>query len=175
VGEGILKQTAKKGVAATDDAVSRGAQLRQQLGKQFGEYKHFREQGFTATESKYLMQPYDNARRMGHHFPVSRALAKEWGMPRSLRDSAFNVLKPRNMSLGRFYELHFKVDPHFAGTSLGRGMQPWSGARIGLQKLEGFSRLWHATPGPLKAAGASSVAGTGAAGGALWWLLNNDE
>jgi hypothetical protein len=119
--------------------------LRQQLGKRYDEYKHFREQGFNARESKYLMQPYENAKRAGHHFPISRALAREWAIPHSLRDSIFNVLKPRNISLGRFYELHYKVDPDFFGAALGRGMRPWSGTKIGLEKLEGLARLWDAT------------------------------
>ncbi len=61
--------------------LSRGAQLRQQYAGRFDEYMRFRGQGLgrTASEAKWLMQAYENGRRMGHHFPVSRQLAGQWG------------------------------------------------------------------------------------------------
>ena len=48
-------------------ATSPGAAVRGRVGGQFDEYMHFRNQGFTPAQAKYLTQPYGS--RTGHHFP----------------------------------------------------------------------------------------------------------
>lgn len=132
----------------------------------------FRGQGRPAYEAKYLMQPYENGSRMGHHFPITRERAGALGLSLRTRDSIFNVLKPRGINLGRFHELHYRVDPSFFGARLGIGMRPWSGAELGLTRLQGWQRVWHATPGPLKLGIGS--AGAGGAALAYWWASNDD-
>jgi hypothetical protein len=76
------------------------------------------------------------------------------------------------MNIGRFYELHYKVDPDFAGAALGRGMRPWRGSALGLQKVQGWRRVWYSTPGPLKAA--VGLGAGGAAGAAYWWFSDDE-
>jgi hypothetical protein len=98
----------------------------------FDEYMYFRNQGFTATQAWYLTQPYTG---VGHHFPITQRTARRWGLPDWLRDSPFNVLKPRKISRGRFYELHYTVDPDFHGTAFPRCIGgSWRGGQLGLKK-----------------------------------------
>jgi hypothetical protein len=79
------------------------------------------------------------------------------------------------MNQGRFYELHYKVDPTFHGTrfpwSIGG---KWKGAQLGLQKYGPLTRWWHATPGPTKAVGGAGIVGAGAAAG-HWLFAGSDE
>lgn len=160
----------------TGPNTSPGGQLRAKYGTVFDDYMHFRNQGFTPAQAKYLAQPY--GARMGHHFPIPRRMARTLGLPDGLVDSQFNVLRPNGMSLGRFYELHYRVDPFFNyakfPTSVGGG---WNGNALRLQRYTGVQRIWHATPGPTKVVvvvcGGSGVAGAGA--GTYWWFSGQEE
>lgn len=74
-------------------------------------------------------------------------------LPKSISESAFNVLKPSNISQGAFYELHNGVDKSFHGARIGAkgGGGSWSAKRLGLPKYGTAKRLWYGAPGPLKA------------------------
>jgi hypothetical protein len=81
-----------------------------------------------------LTTPYDGE---GHHFPIPKRLAGRLGLPKALRDSPLNVLKPRNMNKGDFYELHYRVDPKSNSNRLpdSVGGGSWKGRNIpGLRK-----------------------------------------
>ncbi len=164
---GRLKLAGTGSVRAARAGMSRGAQLRARYGAQLDEYMHFRSQGFSPAQSKYLTQPYDG---MGHHF-----LGRRFGLPGSITESPLNVMKPKGISIGRFYERHFMADPYFYGTKFPRALGgSWSGRTIGLHKPGYLGRLWYASPGSLKAVGG----GTAAAGGGAtlyWWLTSDDE
>ena len=117
----------------------------------------FMKQGFGPRQAARLARPYEGK---GHHFVPNRyELLPPW-----LSDSIFNVLKPSNISQGDFYELHYKVDPHFHGAAIKRGSRGWSGKALGLKdKRYGLlERLWHGSPAPLNAA-AGVVGGGGLA------------
>jgi hypothetical protein len=117
----------------------------------------FVKQGFSPSQAEYLAAPYEG---MGHHFVPTNAL-KPVQLPRSLNNSPFNILKPHGMSRGDFYELHYRVDPHFHSASLparvGGGI--WNGDSLGLKEYGPWASLWHASPAPLNAA--VGVAGFG--------------
>ena len=141
-------------------------------------------QGFSPAKAEYLAEPYEG---MGHHFiprrgiDVPRSLSqlpfvpKTIKLPKVISDSRFNVLKPSGMSRGDFYELHYKVDPHYYGSGLPRGLGPggWSGQRIGLEEYGPLGRLWYGSPTSLKLA----VGGTAAdaARGASWLANQQDQ
>ena len=152
-------------------ATSPGAALRARLGAQFDEYMHFRNQGFTPAQAKYLTQPYGN--RAGHHFPIPQRVGRGV-LPDAVVDSRFNVLRPRGISLGRFYELHYRVDPYFNYArfprSIGGG---WNGNTLGLERYSGLQRIWYATPGPTKVAGGTGIVVVGAGG--YWWFSSGDD
>lgn len=116
-------------------------------------------QGFSPRVAEYLAEPYQG---MGHHY-----VPRRFGLPPSYSDSVFNVLKPPEISIGDFYELHYQVDRHFHGAPIPPrlgGERSWSGGRLGLEKYGSAGRLLHGAPGPLKA----RIGGLGAgAGGAL--------
>ena len=79
-------------------------------------------------------------------------------------DSPFNRLKPRNMSYGEFYELHYGVDPRFHGARLPgpKGSGGWSGKRLGMPRYDLATRVWKGMP-----EGTKGVVGTaGLASGA---------
>jgi hypothetical protein len=159
---GALSTAPARGVGV----VSRTAALRARHAATFGEYTHFRNQGFTAAQAHYLTKPYTGA---GHHFPITQSLARRWNVPNAIRDSSLNVLRPRGISRGRFYELHYMVDPHWHYAAFpARIGGAWNGGRLGLQMYGPATRWWHATPGPLKITGGVGVVGSGAAGG--YWL-----
>jgi RHS repeat-associated protein len=140
---------------------------------QFNEYMHFRGQGFTPAQSKYLTQPYGN--RAGHHFPIPQRTGRDWNIPRTIIDSRFNVLRPNDINIGRFYELHYRVDPFFHGTRFpGEIGGTWRGSQLGLDRYSGLQKLWYSTPGPTKV-GAGIGVGTSAAGAGYWWLSDDSE
>ena len=163
--EAAAAKKAEDAAAARSSGMSRGAQLRAKYGAQFGEYSRFRGQGFTPAQSKYLTQPY---RGMGHHF-----VPRRHGLPSVISESPLNVMKPKGISIGRFYERHFLADPHFFAARFPRSVGGvWNGNAIGLQKPGLAGRLWYGSPGALKiTAGAGAAAG----GGALYWWLSSDE
>ncbi len=138
---------------------------------QFDEYMHFRNQGFTPAQAKYLTQPY--GKRAGHHFPIPQRVGRAV-LPDAVVDSRFNVLRPRGISLGRFYELHYRVDPYFNYArfprSIGGG---WNGNTLGLERYSGLQRIWYATPGPTKVAGGTGIIVVGAGG--YWWFSSGDD
>ena len=156
---------AERTAAAPGGVLTPGARLRAQYGGRFGEYMHYRGQGFTPAQAKYLMEPYEG---MGHHF-----IARRYGLPEFITESPLNVMRPAGISRGAMYERHFMADPRWFGTRFPEAIGgSWSGARIGLQKPGYFGRLWYASPGPLKA----TVGGSAAAGGAgLYWWLSDDQ
>jgi hypothetical protein len=119
----------------------------------------FMEMGFTPAKAARLTEPYNG---LGHHSPVPQALADKLGLPKWLRDSSLNVVKPDDLNQGDFYEFHFQVDPYFNvarfSPKIGGGV--WNGKVLGLQKYGPLGRFWYGTPTPL--AGLSMA--TGAAG-----------
>ncbi|XZE42765.1 RHS repeat-associated core domain-containing protein [Pirellulaceae bacterium SH467] len=169
----LKKLTDKVEVDIPNSASSRGAQLRDKYGSQFGEYMHFRGQGFTPAQSKYLTQPYSG--RAGHHFPIPQRTGRDWNIPRSIIDSRFNVLRPTDMSIGRFYELHYRVDPFFHGTRFPQAIGgTWRGGQLGLERYSGLQKIWYSTPCPTKI-GVGVGLGTGAAGAGYWWFSDDSE
>lgn len=128
---------------------------------------HFRGQGFTPAQAKYLTQPYEG---WGHHF-----LPRRWGLPEFISESPLNVMKPEGISIGRFYERHYLADLRWSGTAFPRAIGgSWSGRAIGLQRTSVAGRLWYASPGALKV----TVGGAGAAGGGgaiYWWATDNQQ
>jgi hypothetical protein len=135
--------------------LSRGAELRAKFGDVFDEYMHFRNQGFNPAQAKYLTEPYEG---VGHHFPIRQATARDLGLPDWVRDSPLNVLKPEDISTGRFYELHYAVDPNFRGAAFPSEIGgSWSGSRIGLEKYGSWGRWWYGTSTPLKLTGAGTI------------------
>ena len=76
------------------------------------------------------------------------------------------------MSLGRFYELHYRVDPYFHYANFPRSIGGgWNGNTLGLQRYTGLQRIWYATPGPTKVAGGTGIIVVGAGG--YWWLSSD--
>jgi len=115
----------------------------------------FMGQGFSPAQAQHLAASY---RGMGHHF-----LGRRLRLPRWIQESRLNVLKPRGVSRGRFYELHFRADPYFYGTRFPNSIGgTWSGRAIGLQKPGTFGRLWYGMPGALKLTLGAGAAGAGA-------------
>jgi hypothetical protein len=138
---------------------------------QFNEYIRFRNQGFTPAQSKYLTQPYGS--RAGHHFPIPQRIARG-ALPDSILHSRFNVLRPQGINFGRFYELHYRVDPYFSyarfPNAIGGG---WNGNKLGLQRYTGLQRVWFATPGPTKVVAGTGIVVVGTGG--YWWLSSSKD
>jgi hypothetical protein len=104
----------------------------------------FRGQGFTAAQAHYLARPYVGR---GHHFLIPRGSR----LPRFFRESPANVLKPKGISRGRFYELHYRVDPHFYFAPFPRRIPGgWRGPSLGLRKYGPVGRLWYGSPDAFK-------------------------
>lgn len=115
-------------------------------------------QGFSPERAARLASPYKG---MGHHFyPRSGApetylgfktpdVLQNFKLPREVSDSVFNVLKPRGISYGDMYALHFKVDPNFKTARLPGKGPAWNGKALGLKKYDALGRLWHGSPAPL--------------------------
>ncbi|WP_421932636.1 hypothetical protein [Phenylobacterium sp.] len=131
-------------------------------------------QGFDPIQAEYLAEPYEG---MGHH-NVARAYKfpeKIGPLPRPKTivgqeppewfiESPFNVLEPRSISRGDFYELHYKVDPRFYGARMPKFERTggWRGSKLGLEEYDGLERAWYGAPAPLKAAVGSAGIGAGA-------------
>jgi len=104
-----------------------------------------------------------------HHAIMTQKKAAEWGAPNWLRDSPANVLKPKGMSRGDFYELHYKVDPKFNHANLPGG-GGWTASQIpGLgEKLTGVRQAIQGTPTAVK----STVGGAATAGAVAYTQSN---
>jgi RHS repeat-associated protein len=142
------------------------------LGFQNLEYKHFRSQGFSPDQARYLMEPYP-ASGMGHHF-IGRQYSRSRGgwVPDGVVNSSLNIMG-RGMSRGRFYERHFLGDPYFHGTAFPRSIGgTWSGSAAGLVKPSSPINLWYASPNWLRNTGVGA-AGAGAAWG-TYELFDDD-
>ncbi|MBW3540935.1 MAG: hypothetical protein KY476_11745 [Planctomycetes bacterium] len=151
-GMGYLSRFAPAGSTAT--TLNRGTQLRLRHGDLFEEYMRFRGQGFTPAQSHYLAKPYQGK---GHHFLIPQRAAPHF--PEWMVENPLNVLKP-NLSRGRFYELHFRVDPYFYAAPFPRSIGgAWRGNDLALTKCGPLGRLWYGSPGPLKATSASVAGG----------------
>ncbi|HEY3950262.1 hypothetical protein [Phenylobacterium sp.] len=116
----------------------------------------FMAQGFDEPTARYLSKPYEG---QGDHAFISKSqnailgyktpLLKNVPIPDWIKDSPFNVSKPRGLSQGDFYEYHFGVDPQYYGGNLpdhlngGRG---WSGNRLGLERYDVPGRIWARIP-----------------------------
>ena len=130
----------------------------------FTEYMRYRSQGFTPAQAKYLTEPYPG---WGHHF-VPRQL--DW--PLWYSESPLNIPKPRDISRGEFYELHYLVDLDFHGAKFpSRIGGVWRGETIGLQKYGMLNRLWYGSPRPLKFLIGGAVGG-GVTG---YWYFVGDQ
>jgi hypothetical protein len=114
-------------------------------------------QGASPELAAYLAEPYKG---MGHHFGPRRL-----GLPEDFSESVFNVLKPREISRGDMYELHYKVDPHFNQARLPArvGGGSWRGEALGLEKYDLLGRILHGSPAPFKARVGGLSAGVGSA------------
>ena len=129
------------------------------------EYSRFLGQGWNPAQAEYLAQPY---RGIGHHFPISQAMARNWGLPNWVKDNPLNVLSPNGISRGAFYELHYQVDPNFFAANFpSRIGGTWNGTNLGLQKYGSLGQAWYGSSVPLKVAGGTIIVGGGAAGGYL--------
>lgn len=131
-----------------------------------GKVEKYIAQGFSPAGAKYLAEPYPKT-GMGHHSGVKRAdkLPDVLGggpYPAWLVESPFNVVRPKVIPRGEFYELHYGLDDDFYGTALGKagGRARWSGRDLGLERFGDARRIWYGTPEPTKrVAGRSAVAG----------------
>ena len=123
-----------------------------------GNVEKYVAQGFSPEAAAHLAKPYPR-RGMGHHF-----IGRRYGLPETYSDSVFNVLKPEDISIGDFNELHYKVDPMYYGGAVIRG-EGWSGKKLGFERYGLAGQLWHGSPPPLKA----RVGGLGAASGAVMY------
>ncbi len=142
------------------------------LGMQSAEYRYFRSQGLTASQSKYLIEPYPES-GMGHHFIGRQHSASRGGwVPDAIVESPLNIMG-RGMSRGRFYVRHFKGDPYFYGTKFPKRVGGnWSSFELGLEKTYRPFNLWHAAPYWFRNTGVGA-AGAGAAWGT--YELLDDE
>lgn len=134
------------------------------------EYSRFRGQGYSPRQARYLTTPY-GTKRMGHHF-LQRWVGRALGLPGGVMESPLNLLRPRGISLGRFYELHFRADRFFSGAAFPKAIGGnWLGASSGLVKPGVFGRLWYGSPTALKL----TVGGAYLGGAAIYGLLNGEE
>jgi len=158
------------GLVPAGKLVGKGARaLARKLGSKLSFEEHvakFMAIGFTRKQAEHLAKPYEG---MGHHF-----MPRRWGLPKWLSESSFNVLKPKGMTQGDFYELHFKVDPQFRGARMPKRLGPgWSGKRLGLKEYGRLGRLWHGSPRRLKAVGGGATAA--GAGGTYLYEESDDD
>jgi hypothetical protein len=131
--------------------------------------------GYSREAAEYLMEPYIG--QGSHYWPV-RGIKLPFTDYRLklhplVRDSMFNVSKPRNMTRGEFYKYHFEVDPKMFGAKMkevGRGTG-WSGRRLGFDKRGLFGQAWYGAPTPLKL----FVGGGGLGAGTEIYRENREE
>lgn len=117
----------------------------------------FRGQGFNQSQAEHLAQPYT---RWGHH-----VAARRWGLPDFITENPLFQLKPRGISRGDFYQLHFENDPKFFGARFPKDVGgSWRGKTdLRLQKNGPMGQFWNGTPSSLKSVVGSGVAANDAA------------
>lgn len=125
--------------------------------------------GFGPTQIADLMSPYV---RPGHHF-LPQSKARELDIPSVIAESPVFVLKPRGITKGDFYKLHYQVDRDYHGGRVAG--QRWSGKALGWNKYGRAGRLWHGSPRPLKATLGGAVGAAGAGGVGAYEYLDEDE
>lgn len=121
--------------------------------------------GMPPSLADYFATPYKGR---GHHYIPLRTKLPSWlgggPVPSSISDSPFFLLKPKGITTGDMYELHYNVDPWYKGGSISAefGGGRWSGSELGWEKYDGLGRVWYGAPLPLKAAAGGGVVGAGA-------------
>ena len=113
------------------------------------EVAHWLGRGFNQKQAEHLAEPYDG---VGHHSLPKRIGYGMLGLPKWIMESRFNVLKPPNISRGKFYVRHGKVD-RFArgGPIVGKGKgSGWNRQSIGTELAGPLGRLYHGTTPELK-------------------------
>jgi hypothetical protein len=126
--------------------------------------------GVTPGLADYFATPYTGR---GHHYlPLRTELPSSLGggpVPSFISDSPFFLLKPKGISTGDMFELHYNVDPKYGGGKIPAefGGGRWSGKELGWEKYDRLGRLWYGAPMPLKAVAGSGVVGAGASVGQI--------
>ena len=140
--------------------------------------EHYVARGVPYSTAQYFVQPYKG---MGHHYlPRRIRLPESLGggpIPPAISDSPFFLLKPKGIQMGDFYELHYRVDPHFNGGRVPRrfgNVAGWSGKTLGWEKEDALGRIWYGAPDPLKYT-AGGALGTGVIGLGAWVDEHDDE
>ncbi|MDB5442567.1 MAG: hypothetical protein JWP73_943 [Phenylobacterium sp.] len=125
-----------------------------------GDVAKYLRAGHAPDVATHLAKPYVQP---GHHaWAKSRMLADFWGggpLPTWLSESRLNLLHPRGIDIGQFYDLHARVDPNFYGAKLpGRGRgQGWSAKRLGIEKYDQLGQIWHGIPGYTKGLASGAI------------------
>ena len=145
-----------------------GLSAAERVGKFFGVYpnaanparqavliERYMGQGFSREAAEALARPYSG---MGEHL-IPRRWLRGVGLPETALD--ITVLKPRGISYGEFYELHYGVDSRFFGTALPRGLGPWEGTVIVGEKYGALGKAWYGTSVGVKAAGGAAAGAAG--------------
>ena len=128
-------------------------------------------QGVPPGTARYFEQPYKG---IGHHAVGRSAKLYSWlgggPVPRTIVESPLTRVRPRGLTNGEFFPLHYGVDKYYYGgkvpAELGGG--GWSGKRLDWDKYDAIDRYWYGTPAPLKAAAGAGVLGAGAVADSLW-------
>lgn len=98
---------------------------------------------------------------------IFRGIAAKLAYCRLVCDSKFNVMKPKGISIGGFYERHFLADASFSAARFPKSVGGvWNGYAAGLVKPNGVVRTWYGMPMHLKVGGAITV-GSGVVGAAI--------
>jgi hypothetical protein len=105
----------------------------------------------------YFNEPYTGR---GHHSPGIR-----FGLPKSVRDNRYFLLRPPGMTKGDFYQLHAEVDSFYGGGRVPRkyGGGGWAAKDFGWETYGLPGRLLYGTTTPLKSALIRTATGAGVA------------
>jgi hypothetical protein len=116
-------------------------------------------QGFSRDAAEALARPYTG---MGEHV-IKREWLRAVGLPETALDTPLTLLRPRGISFGEMYELHFRVDRSFWGAGLPGNLGSWRGKLVlGAEAKYGpLGKAWYGTPIGLKATGAAAGTGYG--------------
>lgn len=128
-------------------------------------------QGVSPGTARYFEQPYEG---IGHHAVGRSAKLHAWlgggPVPQFVVESPLTRVRPRGLTNGEFFPLHYGVDQFYYGGKVPAefGGGGWSGKKLGWDKYGAIDRYWYGTPAPLKAAAGAGVVGTGAVVDSLW-------